>query len=100
MINVNNHISVKDNTAGLAKLLNDLVKMDVLVGVPEEKSGREDKTVTNSELVFIHTHGVRQKSMREEMQPNIEAKGYGKAYEMYIESHGSPLMQIPPRPSI
>lgn len=88
----------------LKKIMADIGKLDVYVGIPEEEASRKgdnNEEINNAELAYIHTHGVRAKSMREEMQPEMNAgKPYSKAYEMYIKSHGSPLWQSPPRPII
>lgn len=98
----------------LKKIMADVGKLDVYVGIPEEDSSRGDiakknhgsinrknEKINNAELAYIHTHGIRQSSMRKEMQPAIDSgKPYSKAYEMYIQAHGSPLWQSPPRPII
>lgn len=88
----------------LKKIMADIGNLDVYVGIPEEKASRKgdnNEEINNAELAYIHTHGVRAKSMREEMQPEMSAgKPYSKAYEMYIQSHGSPLWKSPPRPII
>ena len=74
-------------------------EMDVLVGIPEEKSAREDEKITNVQLAYIHTHGARRAAMRREMQPDID-KGtpYPLVLQAYVREHGSPNFQIPPRP--
>jgi hypothetical protein len=92
-------VKEKDLTPKLKKILDDLGKIDVLVGIPEEKSSRKGH-ITNAELVYIHTHGIRRHSMIKEMQPVVDEEGYSKAFEMYIQEHGSPLWQSPPRPII
>jgi hypothetical protein len=84
----------------LKKIIADLARLEVYVGIPEEQSSRSGEEITNAELAYIHTHGVREHSMREEMQPNIENEGYSKAYQMYVQEHGSPLWHSPPRPII
>jgi hypothetical protein len=89
-----------DQTAQLGRILEQLTKAKVYVGVPEGAE-RSDE-ITNAELLYIQTHGVRAKSMREEMNPRIESgeMAYSQAYELYIQSHGSPLWYIPPRPVV
>lgn len=96
------NVKEKDLTPKLKGIIESLSKMDVLVGVPEQKSSRPDEgtKITNAELVYIHTHGIRQRSMIEEMQPNVDEHGYSKAFQMYLAEHGSPLWQSPPRPII
>lgn len=39
------------------KSIKTLKTVDVLVGVPQEETGREEKGVTNAELLYIHTNG-------------------------------------------
>ena len=85
----------------LKKIMADIGKLEVYVGIPEEAASREDEEINNAELVYIHTHGIRARSMRHEMQPDMNAgMKYSEAYQLYIESHGSPLWHSPPRPII
>ncbi|GAB6170553.1 hypothetical protein JCM15765_03880 [Paradesulfitobacterium aromaticivorans] len=86
-----------DKTKEMFENLKALTQVDVLVGIPEEKSSREDEGINNAELAFIHTQGIRSKSMRNEMD---ESKPYNEALQMYLEEHGSPLWHSPPRPMI
>lgn len=86
----------------IKKRINELVKKDVLVGIPEENTSRgEQDSINNAELLYAHTHGIRKKAMRQEMQENIN-KGmkYSEAHSLYIQTHGSPLLAVPPRPVI
>jgi hypothetical protein len=97
-------VKVTKKGPGIDKIKADMqaiARMDVLVGVPQTGSSRPGDPINNAELVFIHTHGIRQKAMREEMQPELD-KGtpYSAAHQMYIQEHGSPLWQSPPRPII
>lgn len=100
MVNLN--LSITGSLDPLKKAMDDLKSMEVYVGIPEEKSSRpeEKEGINNAELAFIHTNGIRQMSMREEMKGDVEAHGYHKAYDMYIHANGSPLWQSPPRPII
>lgn len=85
----------------LKKIMADIGKLEVYVGISEETASREDEEINNAELVHIHTHGIRAGSMRQEMNPNIDAgMKYSEAYQLYMESHGSPLWHAPPRPLI
>jgi len=94
-------VTAKGDPNILKKIMADIGQLEVYVGIPEEEASRGDETINNAELAYIHTHGIRRKSMREEMQPAIDAgKPYSKAYEMYVQSHGSPLWHSPPRPII
>jgi hypothetical protein len=91
--------TVKKDTSGvLKKRLEALSKMDVLVGIPAGEP-HDNTTLTDAQLLYIQEHGVRRKSMREEMQPQLDAgTPYSKAYQLYLHEHGSPLWSIPPRP--
>jgi hypothetical protein len=90
-----------DNTLKAIKDIKGLEGMDVLVGITEETSKREEGEVNNAQLVAWHTKGVRTNSMRREMNESIEAgETYNSAMSMYITSHGSPLWKIQPRPII
>ena len=85
----------------ITKKLSELTRKRVLVGVPAERSTRPEvgERINNAELLYIQSHGVRKKSMRDEMQQHIDAgMKYSAAHSLYIQSHGSPLWQIPPRP--
>jgi hypothetical protein len=83
------------------KRLEKLSSQKVCVGVPAEDAEREGSDVSNADLVYIHTHGVRPPAERAEMQANIN-KGvkYSAAMQMYIREHGSFAYQVPPRPII
>ena len=94
----------KDNASILSKAVQELSNLDVLVGIPEDTAERKDQKddkINNAELAYIHTHGVRSLPMRKEMEESIKkGKTYGKALQMYIKEHGSPLWHVPPRPII
>lgn len=83
------------------KKLTALTRKRVLVGIPEERSTRPEvgEKINNAELLYIQSNGVRKESMRDEMQAHIDAgMKYSAAHSLYVQSHGSPLWQIPPRP--
>lgn len=101
-INPDNYSYIVDHV-DIDEVLRELANTEVLVGIPEENGARQsDGEITNPELAFIHTHGVRTTKMREEMNQILEqqqgAKSYSKAYQLYIQQHGSPAWRIPPRP--
>lgn len=58
------------------KSLGNLTKMEVLVGIPQEKSSRpkEGDGITNAELLYIHTNGSPLKKIpaRPVIEPAIE----------------------------
>jgi hypothetical protein len=97
-------VSPIDRTSDLAKQLKNLSGKQVYIGIPEGSENNRATVggdITNAELLYIHTHGVRRKAMREEMNPKIEAgMKYSKAYQLFIQSNGSPLWHSPPRPVI
>jgi len=90
------------NLGSLTDAVGALAKKEVLVGIPAEHSSRQtpsDDNINNAELLYIQSHGVRKAEMRAEMQKHIDAgKKYSEAHSLYIQSHGSPLWHIPPRP--
>ena len=97
-----NVTSAIDKFQDIKDALEKLALKDVLVGIPQEGSSRKSgEGITNAELAYIHTHGIRNIGMRQEMQGSLDhGTPYSKAYEMYIQAHGSPLWNSPPRPII
>lgn len=88
-----------DKMADLTAALDALMDTDVLVGIPEEKSSRKGGEITNAELGYILSTGVRASDMRHEMAQGMQSgQTYKQAYDAYIFSHGDPLWHIPPRP--
>ncbi len=91
--------TIADRMPELGAILEEFKQSDVLVGIPERRGSREGEALTNAELLFIHTHGVRKKAMREEMQEAMDTGSpYSEAYQLYIQEYGSPLWHSPPRP--
>lgn len=89
------NVSVEDMRKRLVKMS----KIRVMVGIPADDTERKDDDINNASLLYIQTHGARRKPMRDEMQKKMdEGYKYSEAFSMYIEEHGSPLWQIPPRP--
>lgn len=66
----------KDIYKQVKKNLLEFSKLDLLVGVPQEKTEREDtsRSITNAELMFIHTNGSPVKNIpkRPTIEPTIE----------------------------
>jgi len=91
-----------DRTNEVKKSLEALARKQVLIGIPDGSDRPEEKgqPITNAQLLYAHTHGIRQKSMREEMNPKVESgeMTYSQAYQMWLQTHGSPLWHSPPRP--
>ena len=100
MVTVNvQHTAQNGGLDGLISRIEKLKRKRIMVGIPEQKAARQGEPINNAQLLYILSHGVRKKSMRQEMQPKIDAgMKYSAAYQLYIMSHGSPLWQIPPRP--
>ena len=100
MVTVNvRHTQRNGGFAGLVNRVQNLKKKRIMVGISEKEAAREGEEINNAQLLYILSHGVRKKSMRDEMQPNIDAgMKYSLAYQMYIMAHGSPLWHSPPRP--
>ena len=91
------------NIGSLAEALEGVAGKEVLVGIPAEHDSRPNTEgtdkINNAELLYIHSHGIRKKEMRKEMQTHLDAgKKYSEAHKLYIQSHGSPLWSVPPRP--
>lgn len=86
---------------GLLKRIFGFAREGLYIGIPQEKSSRKKAKITNAELTYVHTHGVRARAMRQEMDKAMRRGAkYSAAYAMYIQAHGSPLWHSPPRPII
>ncbi|WP_368489314.1 hypothetical protein [Clostridium sp. BJN0013] len=110
----------KDLTNDLLQSLKELSNKKICIGVPQEdntergdvkynlthkrkiKQGSNSRTnqrITNAQLLYIHSNGVRSNSMIKAMQHDIDSgTPYSRAYEFFVHEHGSPLFRIPPRP--
>lgn len=90
----------------LKKVIDALLKLaedEILVGIPEERSARENAEenddITNAQLAYIHTNGVRAAGMKAETDKAVEeGTPYPLALQAYIKEHGSPAYRVPPRP--
>lgn len=90
----------------LKKVIDALLKLaedEILVGIPEERSARENAEenddITNAQLAYIHTNGVRSAGMKAETDKAVEeGTPYPLALQAYIKEHGSPAYRVPPRP--
>ena len=94
--------TVDGGLAGLMERARSFTERNKLyVGIPQEKTSRTDEPINNASLLYIHTHGIRRRSMREEMQGYMNAGAkYSLAFRLYLQTHGSPLWHSPPRPVI
>ena len=100
MVTVNvNHTGNSGGFSGLVSRIQKLRKKRLMVGIPERKTARQNEEINNAQLLYILSHGVRKKGMRNEMQPNLDAgMKYSAAFQLYLMTHGSPLWHVPPRP--
>lgn len=100
MVNVLSKVLVnKDMPGDLLKSLDDLARKTVCIGIPQEKDSHRRDGITDAELLYIHTNGVRDKTMIREMQHDLDSgTPYSVAHELYVHENGSPLWQSPPRP--
>jgi hypothetical protein len=97
-----------DKSDKVKQLLSGLAKKQVYVGIPQGADNARaagtgnTSNITNAELLYIHTHGIRMQEMRAEMNPKVESgeMTYSKAFQLWLHTHGSPLWQSPPRPVI
>ena len=62
------------NLSAIAQAMRALTEKDVLVGIPEDESGRESGGITNAHLGYIHEFGVPEKNIppRAHLVPGIE----------------------------
>lgn len=100
MVSVNvNHTGHSGGFSGLVSRIEKLSKKRIMVGIPEKNTARQNEKINNAQLLYILSHGVRKKGMRNEMQPNLDAgMKYSAAFQLYLMTHGSPLWHVPPRP--
>lgn len=75
-------------------------KEGVYVGYPEGPRHADSK-LTNAEIAFLNTKGVRPlKASREIKELQAESNSYSLALNAYIRTKGDPRWRIPPRPFI
>lgn len=88
-----------DRMGEVAKILDEIDRQDVLIGIPEEKSSRNSQDVNNAELGYVLAHGVYRDQARTEINKNQQlGMTHSQAVEAYLMSTGDPLFKIPPRP--
>lgn len=82
----------------IKEALRRLVEEDLLVGITDDTAGRSG-AVSNAELAYIHTNGVRSETMKKETDDAVQSgTPYPLALQAYIKEHGSPAYRVPPRP--
>lgn len=76
---IQNSINTSSSGRGIDKLredFNQLLKLDVLVGIPEDKAPRKGKAkINNAQLLYIHTNGSELRGIprRPVIEPAIKA---------------------------
>jgi hypothetical protein len=84
---------LRDDLAKMAAGIQKLATTRVLVGVPADKAGRKDGSISNAALAYIHNVGAPEANIpaRPFMEPGVEAKGkeirdaLGKAGELALD---------------
>ncbi len=98
MLNGFNVSITNDLTKDIKKYLEDLAKKTVCIGIPDTTE-HPDSKITNAELLYVHTNGIRDTTMRRAMQHDLDSgMPYSTAHELYVHENGSPLWNSPPRP--
>jgi hypothetical protein len=93
-----------DNTAKVVEALKKLRDLDVLVGIPQEKSSRQGQHITNAELAFLHSKGFKtpKRALFGAYQKRFQSnKRKGKALaamQAYMMEKGDPYWHVPARP--
>ena len=66
-------LTTRDRMEVLRSAVAEIQKLEVYVGIPEAGSDRKDASeVSNAELAYMHTHGLRRLAMTEDMQGDID----------------------------
>jgi hypothetical protein len=79
-----NDVIVLESGRGMDQIKKDmekLIKMDVLIGIPEDKTIRKEGKVNNAELLYLHTNGSELQGIpkRPVIEPAINANGNKEA---------------------
>lgn len=110
--------TITDDSVKAMRNIKGTEDLAVYVGIPQVENQRQlrgeqftgknrkrsiaGEAITNAELMFIHTHGVRHIDARRRVGAMMVNRGinYQAATELYLRSAGSMAYQIPPRPVI
>ncbi len=98
----------KDDFKKVKKALMDFAKIDLLVGVPQEKTERKEddkesaEPITNAELMFIHTNGSPARNIppRPVIEPTIDenqeriTKDYENAIKNVLDGKKSGMIEL------
>lgn len=81
---VTGDVSVTSSGKGIEKIKKDMEKimrMDVLVGIPQDKTIRKTGKINNAQLLYIHTNGSELQGIpkRPVIEPAINAAGNKEA---------------------
>jgi hypothetical protein len=94
--------TVLDGSVKAAKNIRGIEDLAVYVGIPEASPSRKGGDITNAELAFLLTKGVRTIDARRIMGAMMLNRNvsYNAAQELYIKSRGSMAYHTPPTPII
>jgi hypothetical protein len=88
--------------AEVRKALDAIAKMEVLVGIPQEKDSRRGQKIGNAALLFIFSNGspLRNIPPRPVIQPAIEAEGNKQAIAEELQQAASAHFEKDPTKAI
>jgi|GEM_PF-4610546 len=71
----------------------------VYVGIPEG-SERSDTELTNAQIAYLNSEGVRPYQVSSKIKDTMERSGktYTQAFQAYVRENGEPRFRIVPRP--
>ena len=71
----------------------------VYVGIPEG-SERSDTELTNAQIAYLNSEGVRPYEVSSKIKQAMEKSGqtYSQAFQAYVRENGEPRFRIVPRP--
>jgi hypothetical protein len=96
--------TVTDNSHKILESLKKIKELDVLVGIPQEKSSRKGQEITNVELAFLHSKGFKSPksallgSYKKRFEGNKRKGKALAAMQAYFMEKGDPYWHVPARP--
>ena len=74
MVNAKITATTQDNSAEMLKQLEELKKLTVYVGIPEERASRDGEQINNAELLYFHSQGSELQHIpaRPVLEPSVE----------------------------
>ena len=82
--------------------LERLVRMDVLVGIPQEEASRDGEGINNAELMYLHTNGSPLQNIpkRPVIEPSIQAEGNKEKITEQLENVAQDVLQGNPQAAL